>query len=345
MTAGRMRDPTAIDWPTCDEDGCIGVCLAAIAKCLAHAGDEQRNATLKQIGETGEIDARGVPITQALLEQVLAAAPHDEGFHPTLTIARFDWATFQGDARFNSVAFQQHSSFFKATFQTTTVFAGVAFQAGAEFSETTFHGLAAFYHTIFQSKHSSAMFRKATFKGDAVFRTVAFEGDAWFDDATFQGDAMFEEATFQGGAAFHDATFQDYAGFGGMTFQGYAGFDGATFEKEQKVGPLLAYRGLGLDEVQFAQPAQIEASTIWVHCRRAQFVGGVQLRLRWAWVLLDDADLAAPSIVIGIPSLTDEYLAEREQRIAKEWQRPPGGAVFEQPRLLSLRRANSPDSS
>jgi hypothetical protein len=65
----------------------------------------------------------------------------------------------------------------------------------------------------------------------------------------------------------------------------------------------------------------------------------VQLRLRWARVLLDDADLAAPSIVTGIPRLTDDILGEREQHIAKAW-RLLNEAVSEQPRLQSLRRAN-----
>jgi hypothetical protein len=90
-----MTDQTGIDWPTCDEDTCIGVRLAATPKCLVHAGDEQRNAALKQLGETGEIDARGVPITQPLLEQILAAAPHDADNHPTFTAPRFDRATFK----------------------------------------------------------------------------------------------------------------------------------------------------------------------------------------------------------------------------------------------------------
>jgi hypothetical protein len=52
-----MTDQTGIDWPTCGEDDCMGVRLAATPKCLAHAGDEQRNAMLKQLGETGVIDA------------------------------------------------------------------------------------------------------------------------------------------------------------------------------------------------------------------------------------------------------------------------------------------------
>jgi hypothetical protein len=83
MTRGRMTDQARITWRTCDEDGCIGARLAATPKCLAHAGDEQRNATLKQLGETGEIDARSVPITEALLDQIPGAAQHDPEDHPT----------------------------------------------------------------------------------------------------------------------------------------------------------------------------------------------------------------------------------------------------------------------
>jgi hypothetical protein len=121
---------------------------------------------------------------------------------------------------------------------------------------------------------------------------------------------------------------------------GHAWFTSTTFERARQMGPLLVSRGLDLDHAQFAEPVQIEVSTIGVCCRRARFVGGVQFRLRWARMLLDDADLAAPSILAGVPRLTDNQLAKQEQRIAKAWQRLLGGAVSEQPRLLSLRGAN-----
>jgi hypothetical protein len=72
-----------------------------------------------------------------------------------------------------------------------------------------------------------------------------------------------------------------------------------------------------LDDVRFAQPVQIEASSTGVCCRRARFHGGVQFQLRWARVVLDDADLAAPSILAGIPRLSSEDLAGPEARIAR----------------------------
>ena len=321
-----MTDQTGIDWPTCDEDGCIGIRLASTSKCLAHASDEERSATLKQLGEHGEIDARGVPITQALLEQILAAAPHDADNHPVLTAPRFERATFQGDAIFDWVTFQGRANFRRAAFQGDAGFDWTAFKEDADFVGATFEGWALFQWAAFQG---DAAFFGATVRGTAIFEGVPFQGYAWFSNATFQRDADFDGATFKGDAS-----------FGGATFQGHADFRRTTFERARQIGPLLVYRGLELDHVQFAEPVQIEVSTIGVCCRRARFVGGVQFRLRWARVLLDDADLGAPSILAGIPRLTDDELAEQEQRIAKAWRRLLGGAVSEQPRLLSLRRAN-----
>jgi hypothetical protein len=49
----------------------------------------------------------------------------------------------------------------------------------------------------------------------------------------------------------------------------------------------------------------------------------VQFQLRSAYVLLDEADLAAPCILAGIPRLTGlagEELANKEQQIAKVWR-------------------------
>jgi uncharacterized protein YjbI with pentapeptide repeats len=398
-----MTDQAAVDWPTCDEDGCIGVRLAATTKCLAHAPDEQRNAALKQLGETGEIDARGVSITEELFQQILAAALHDPDKRPTFRAARFDEATFQGTAEFDGVAFQGRAGFNRATFQRRAGFSEATFKRTAEFDGATFDYEPVFDRAIFQSGASfngakfrditsfdgtifqgGASFHGATFEGGTTFDGVTFQGDAkflWvafqgggsfneatfqgnaefdgatFDDqagfdratfqgfvlfrlATFEGDALFDQATFQDDALFDQATFKQDAMFSGTTFQGTAWLNEATFERARQVGPLLAYRGLGLDDVQFAQPVQIEASTIGVCCRRARFAGGVQFRLRWARVLLDDADLAAPSILAGIPRLTSDEFAAQEQRIAKGWQRLLGEMISEEPRLLSLRRAN-----
>ena len=266
-----MAGPVRVNWPTCDEDGCIGIHLRAGDKCVAHAGDEERDAALEQIAQTGRIDARGVTISSTLLKRILDSTPGDPDGPAVPAKARFNGATFQGDAEFDEAIFQ---------------------------------------------------------------------GDARFDEATFQGDAGFTEATFQGGARFNRATFQRGAGFNGATFQGDATFHGAAFERAQQFGPLLAHEQLNLDVARFAQPVRIEASTISICCRRARFPGGVQFRLRWADVVLDDTDIPVPSLLTGISLLASERLALAERRIARDWERKDAGHVSEQPRLLSLQRAN-----
>jgi uncharacterized protein YjbI with pentapeptide repeats len=278
-------------------------------------------------------------------------------------VAEFDRATFHGEAKFVGASFHGEAKFDRASFQDT-----------AWFAKATFHGEAEFFGVSFRGgTHDAAWFVEATFDDMALFDWATFQDTAWFDSATFQGVAGFTEATFRDAANFVGVTFQHRAGFDGASFQhtaGFAGasfqskavfdrasfqrdvgfggasfqhearFDGASFERAQQLGPLLAYRGLVLDRVQFTRPVQIEAATLGVCCRGASFEGGVQFRLRWARVALDDTDLAAPSILAHIPALADEHLAEQEQRIARAWQRLLGDAISPRPRLLSLRRAN-----
>jgi uncharacterized protein YjbI with pentapeptide repeats len=411
------------NWPTCSQEECIGIRLDA-GKCLAHAGDEERDAALNQLSETGKIDARGVTISNALLEKILHSA-RGPGGHRTLKEAVFGKATFEGEARFGEATFKgeavfggatfeggavferatfkRRAMFRKATFEGEARFGEATFKGGAYFDGATFEGEAVFGGATFKRR---AMFRKATFKGKTRFDKATFKGGAFFDGATFEGEAVFGGANFEGGAYFGKATFEgetrfdkatfkgetwfgeatfkrramfvgatfegetrfDKATFKGearfgeatfkrramfvgatfegetwfdkATFKGEARFDRATFERAQQFGPVLAHRGLNLDGVQFAQPVRIEASTTGLCCRRARFPGGVQFRLRWARVVLDDTDPSAPSLLTGIPRLASDEMAAQEQRIARAWQRRLAGQISEQPRLLSLRRAN-----
>jgi uncharacterized protein YjbI with pentapeptide repeats len=399
--------------------------------CLAHGSEEQIAAALKLIGETGEIDVRGVPITPSLLERVLAAAPRGEAGHPLIKRCNFSKATFSGDAKFTGATFSGNAEFGEATFSGDAKFTGATFSDYAVFYKAAFSGEARFGATfggyamfnratfsgdtrfngatfgeyagfngasfsgvVFDRASFSnaefieaafsglAMFSSAAFSGYATFRGAAFSGyaefgeatfgdaefgeatfgDAEFGEATFGGNAKFGEATFSGNAKFGEATFSGDAEFGGATFGGntsfdraifkrragfdratfkrHAGFAGARFELSRQFGPILAYRGLVLDNVQFAQPVEIEVSSIGLCCRRSRFPGGVQFRLRWARVVLDDTDLAAPSILSGIPRLSTEGLARQEEQIAKAWQRLLADKISERPQLLSLRRAN-----
>jgi hypothetical protein len=62
-----------VDWATCADDGCNGIRLPTGDKCWAHAAEADLDPALKRLGEDGRLDARGVPITQELLERLLAA--------------------------------------------------------------------------------------------------------------------------------------------------------------------------------------------------------------------------------------------------------------------------------
>ena len=107
----------SVGWQKCIKGGCVGVCLATGGECWAHAAKPDLQAALKQLGVDGCLDARGVPITQKLLACLLAAAPQDDQGHVVLTEARFDQATFQGDADFLFATFQNWALFNQATFQ------------------------------------------------------------------------------------------------------------------------------------------------------------------------------------------------------------------------------------
>ena len=129
-----------------------------------------------------------------------------------------------------------------------------------------------------------ASFDEATFLDRAGFSRATFRGYAWFGGAAFHERAGFGQTTFRSGAGFGGVIFDGRAVFGEATFYGRAWFRGVSFGQTRQFGPLLAHRGLVLDDVQFTQPVQIEVGSAALCCRRARFAGGAQFRLRWARV-------------------------------------------------------------
>ena len=71
------------DWPPCDQ--CGGIRIAGGDRCLAHVGADERGATLKRFSESGDLDVRGVTISEALFREIAAAAPHDADGHRTFS--------------------------------------------------------------------------------------------------------------------------------------------------------------------------------------------------------------------------------------------------------------------
>jgi uncharacterized protein YjbI with pentapeptide repeats len=285
-------------------------------------------------------------------------------------MADFDGATFEDGAEFAGATFHRAANFSNAEFYAEAEFDGATFEDGAVFALATFHGEARFGGATF---HGQAQFLMATFQDWADFAYVTFQDRAGFgsatfhdaasyDGATFQDWADFDGASFRRGAGFEEATFHGAASFRGATFRKWGEFDGAafhgevrfagatfhgaarfvraTFRRATQVGPLLA-RWLVLDSAAFGARVQLEATAAALCARRAQFPAGVHLRLRYASIVLDDADLAAPAILAGAPSPFPR-LAQQEEQVARGWQRLPPGPRQQRwrPRLLSVRRAD-----
>ena len=185
------------DWSRCGQ--CRGVRIVGGHSCLAHANHRQRAAALKQFYETGDLDVRGVTVSDTLFKEILAAAPHNTDGHPTFSAARFDQAIFEGRASFD-----------EAYFKGDARFSGATFSGEARFDNATFGG--------------TAWFLGATFKRDAYFGGAEFGGDG-SAGATFKDLARFVSATFKRDVYFGGATFGNEAMFFSATFEGTAGFD------------------------------------------------------------------------------------------------------------------------
>jgi uncharacterized protein YjbI with pentapeptide repeats len=320
---GGGMEEDDVDWAKCGKDGCGGIRLGRGGKCLRHAEEQDLDAELKRFGEDGHIDARGVPITKELLQRLLAAAPKTDHGQPVLTNPRFDEATFTGKATFKG-----GPGFYGTVFKGTASFGGATFEGTASFGGATFEGDAGFYGAIFE--------------GTAAFHRVTFKGEAWFDRATFKGEARFVEACFRRDADFDRAIFHGDAWFNRARVNGNAYFLGATFQHARQLGPMLVRKSLVLDGAIFHKRAQIQVGAAALCCRGTRFLAGVQLQVRWAQVVLDDADLAAPSMLTGVPSpfpdLDEGRWGQAAKRLLPEPQVEP--QWHWQPRLVSLRRTD-----
>jgi uncharacterized protein YjbI with pentapeptide repeats len=355
-------------WEACAEGDCRGVRLATGDKCWAHADDVDLDVALNRLGMEGILQASGAVITSALLVRMLAAAPRDAEGLPRL-VARFDGAIFekgadfgkvtfegpvnfegaifQGEARFGHTTFQGEARFSHAIFQGETSFKRATFEDGARFGKATFSGAVDFTHVTFERL---AVFTGAIFEAEAIFEAAHFKDWVDFDKkATFKGDARFARTTFENRAGYSNAVFESRAGWSLATFKSEVRFDGAVFRRWAKfrytifetapqLGPLLVMKKFDLDGAVFRERVQIEVAAAALCARRVRFPAGVRFRLRWASVVLDDADLAAPSSLAGVPPFPDLD----EQEAARRWQRLLPGPRRQRwrPRLLSLCRAD-----
>jgi uncharacterized protein YjbI with pentapeptide repeats len=312
-------------WARCTADAsCVGVQARPDGPCLAHLDGADMTAALERLDEQDPFDARGVVFTDNLLGRVLEAFSKEQAGRPVFRVhARFTRATFPAGADFSRAAFTRGTSFREAVFQGDVRFTGgVTFQ-GVDSLPLSFAG--------------------ATFAGRAWFDGATFDLRVLFDGVNFQGDVSFAGATFVRRTMFNRATFLGDVSFRGVTIGGNAGFIGATFEQARQLGPLAVGQRFVLDDAVFRQRVRLEAAASEVSCSGTRFLAGVHLRLRWARVVLEDANLAGPSILTGTPVFADldEGNLERGKKLLV-WKRLARVAARAdgQPWLASLCRAD-----
>jgi uncharacterized protein YjbI with pentapeptide repeats len=314
--------PGAPSWPYCghganpatDPVGCRGIHVPSHTACLTHIADADCAAYLASLTPGADIDHRGTPFTEPLLDALLTALHDPATGHPRLGAARFTEATFQGAARFPSATFEGDASFESATFQHTARFESATFQCDASFESATFQGSAWFKSATFKD---AAKFRAAIFQGNARFDPVIFQGMAWFESAIFQRTAWFMTATFEGATWFESATFQRTAWFSSAiftgvvqfasatfqhnawftmatfkgitsftsaTFQHNAQFQSATFEQRVNLGPLVCAGLVRLSGAVFNGPATLLFAAQRLECQRTRWSSTATLQLRYATV-------------------------------------------------------------
>ncbi|MEW1912343.1 pentapeptide repeat-containing protein [Kitasatospora sp. NPDC085895] len=266
--------PNPPDWEHCgrnatttDPVGCRGIHVPGHTACLAHLTDPDRDAYLAGLAPGTNIDHRGTPFTENLLDALLQALRDPGTGRPRLGDARFDDATFSDVAGFGRAMFTGDAWFDRATFSGLAWFKDATFSGDARFSGAMFSGDARFSWATFTG---DAGFGGATFTGDAGFGGATFTGLAWFnaatftdvagfDRTTFSGNARFEGATFSGNARFEAATFTDVAWFGGVTFLD-AQFGGATFTDAQFDGATFT-EVAWFDRATFSGNARFDRAT------------------------------------------------------------------------------------
>ncbi|QIJ62568.1 pentapeptide repeat-containing protein [Streptomyces sp. JB150] len=266
MTPSPPSSPSAPDWPHCgygttpeDPVGCRGVHVPGHNVCLAHLADADRDAYLASLTPGRDIDHRGTPFTEPLLNALLNALRDPATGHGRLGTAWFESATFRDIALFRSAIFEGDALFGSATFEGSALFDSATFQGSAWFGDSTFQAHAGFVSATFQG---SASFRDSTFQTHAGFDSATFQGSASFRSVTFQSHVSFRSAAFQDHAGFGSATFQDMALFRLATFQGIAWFDSATFQSIAWFGSATFESDARFGSATFQDHAGFESATI-----------------------------------------------------------------------------------
>ncbi|GAA3084291.1 hypothetical protein GCM10017562_62530 [Streptomyces roseofulvus] len=292
-----LTSPTAApSWPHCthgadpvtDPVGCRGIQVIGHTACLAHLDDADRTTYLAGLTPGANIDHRGTPFTEDLLNELLVALADPTTQHPHLGDAWFNSARFSGTAPFMFTRFSGVAQFGEARFSGDAWFGGAQFSGDAWFGGARFAG--------------AAGFERAQFSGDAQFADVRFSSDVEFVNARFSGAAGFSWTHFSGVSHFNRARFSGDAWFGRAQFSGHADFGGAEFLAAGQWGPVVCTQEVDLSGAVFGAPVTLEIAASAVSCVRTRFESTATLRVRRAEVDLGYAVLAAPVALTAHPA-------------------------------------------
>ncbi|MGW4022279.1 pentapeptide repeat-containing protein [Streptomyces sp. NPDC005009] len=259
----------AADWPRCRPD-CRGRRVEPYPACLAHLSEAHRAAYLAGLGPGADLDHRGTPFTQNLLNELLAALGDPATGRHRLGHVRLDEAEFSGDAQFDGADFTGDCSLGGARFGGGVSFNGAVFERDIRFGDVVVGRDARFNDVdvrgeawFLQARIDGALgFAARRIGGNAVFQGLAVGGDATFTGTEFHGPAIFAEADIAGAAWFDGAVFGDDAQFDKARIAHRAWFDGAEFGREARFDSATLDEDVSFEGARFAKGAAFPGATI-----------------------------------------------------------------------------------
>ncbi|KUL42893.1 pentapeptide repeat-containing protein [Streptomyces regalis] len=269
-----MTGTDAPAWPQCGHldtgERCRGRSVGSYTACLAHLNNAERAAHLASLSPGADLDHRGTPFTQSLLDELLAPLRDPGSGRARVGEASFDEVRFTGDAELEGIDFGGFCSFASAVFgggvYVREVHAGGDFRLGAAqvaedvwLDDTEVDGDVWFYETRIKG---TLRFCVREVGGSAVFKGMTCT-DAYFSGVRVCGVASFGGAAIDGEAAFDGTVFEDGADFEEIRITGRACFDGtqvhqgrACFNRADIGGDIF------FDEAHFAAEATFDEATI-----------------------------------------------------------------------------------
>jgi uncharacterized protein YjbI with pentapeptide repeats len=224
---------------------------------------------------------------------------------------------FESAARFFEMELPAGADFTGAEFRDVADFSTIVFRGEASFANATFEAVANFYGASVQADASAISFAGVSFNAPARFTAVEFASGASFAKAKFVQDVDFSGARIG----------QKSSRLGGMVLRG------ATFERARTIGSLAA-TSLDLDETVFRQRMRLDVVAREISCQATHFLGGADLRIRWAEIAMEETEFGRPTTVVpgrrAVSGLDEPFVDVLASDLVRT----------ESPRIVSVRRTD-----